>query len=154
MDIPKALLLAILGCVCFGSSVLGARELSDDSAMVARHEMWMAQYGRVYKDAAEKARRFEVFKANAAFIESFNAGNHKFWLGENQFADLTNAEFRALRTGFKSSRADRAPTPFRYANVSADDLPTSIDWRTEGAVTPVKDQGNCGGHVHTLHSFH
>lgn len=145
MDIPKALLLAILGCVCFGSSVLGARELSDDSAMVARHEMWMAQYGRVYKDAAEKARRFEVFKANAAFIESFNAGSHKFWLGVNQFADLTNEEFRATKNnkGFNPS-AVRVPTGFRYENLSLDALPATVDWRTKGAVTPIKDQGQCG----------
>lgn len=78
-----AFLLAILGCVCLCSSVLAARELSD-TAMVERHERWMAHYGRVYKDAAEKARRFEVFKDNVAFIESFNAaGNHKFWLSVN-----------------------------------------------------------------------
>ena len=55
MAIPKALILGILGCVCFCSSVLAARELSDDLSMVARHESWMVQYGRVYKDDAEKA---------------------------------------------------------------------------------------------------
>ena len=61
MATSKALLLlAILGCAC---SVLAARELSD-AAMVERHERWMVEYGRVYKDAAEKARRFEVFKDN------------------------------------------------------------------------------------------
>ena len=79
MAIPKALLLTILGCAFFCSAAIAARDLSDDSAMVARHEQWMAQYSRVYKDAAEKARRFEVFKANVKFIESFNtAGNRKF----------------------------------------------------------------------------
>uniref|UniRef100_A0A0D9W2N7 Peptidase C1A papain C-terminal domain-containing protein n=1 Tax=Leersia perrieri TaxID=77586 RepID=A0A0D9W2N7_9ORYZ len=145
MAIPKALLLAILGCLCLSSSVRAARELSDDSAMVARHESWMAQYGRVYKDAAEKARRFEVFKTNVAFIESFNAGNHKFWLGVNQFADLTNYEFKAMKTnkGFIPNTV-RDPTGFRYENVSIDALPATVDWRTKGAVTPIKDQGQCG----------
>jgi hypothetical protein len=44
-----------------------------------------------------------VFKANVAFIESVNAGNKKFWLEANQFADITEEEFRATRThGYKS----------------------------------------------------
>ncbi|CAN6234397.1 unnamed protein product [Urochloa humidicola] len=146
MAFPKALLLAILGCVCFFSAVLAARELSDDSAMVDRHEQWMLQYGCIYKDDAEKARRFEVFKANVKFIESFNAaGNRKFWLGANQFADLTNDEFKATKTnkGFNPN-AVKVPTEFRYANVSPDGLPATVDWRTKGAVTPIKDQGQCG----------
>ncbi|XP_034605913.1 senescence-specific cysteine protease SAG39 [Setaria viridis] len=146
MATPKALLLAALCCACFFAAVLAARELSDDSAMVARHEQWMAQHGRVYKDDAEKARRFEVFKTNVKFIETFNAaGNRKFWLGVNQFADLTNDEFRATKTnkGFNPN-AVKVPTGFRYANVSTDALPATVDWRTKGAVTPIKDQGQCG----------
>ncbi|KAM0928699.1 hypothetical protein ACQ4PT_002642 [Festuca glaucescens] len=146
MAISKALVLAILGCLCFCSSVLAARELTDDLSMVARHESWMAQYGRVYKDAAEKAKRLQVFKTNVEFIESFNnVGNHKFYLGVNQFADITNEEFKASKAnkGYKSSLG-RVPTRFRYENVSLGALPASVDWRTKGAVTPIKDQGQCG----------
>ncbi|XP_037427688.1 senescence-specific cysteine protease SAG39-like [Triticum dicoccoides] len=145
MAIPKALLLAILGFICLCSStVLSARELGD-AAMVERHEQWMVKYNRAYKDEVEKVQRFEVFRANVAFIESFNAGNHKFWLGVNQFTDLTNDEFRATKTnkGLKNSRS-KAPTGFKYNNVSTDALPAAVDWRTKGAVTPIKDQGQCG----------
>uniref|UniRef100_A0A804RSX8 Senescence-specific cysteine protease SAG39 n=1 Tax=Zea mays TaxID=4577 RepID=A0A804RSX8_MAIZE len=102
----QASILAVLSFAFFCGAALAARDLNEDSAMVARHEQWMAQYSRVYKDAAEKARRFEVFKANVKFIESFNTGgNRKFWLGINQFADLTNDEFRTTKTnkGFKPS---------------------------------------------------
>ncbi|RLM73232.1 senescence-specific cysteine protease SAG39-like [Panicum miliaceum] len=129
----KALLLAILGCVCFFSAVLAARELSDDSAMAARHEQWMAEYNRV------------KFKANVKFIESFNAArNRKFWLGVNQFADLTNNEFRATKAnkGLNPNTV-KVPTGFRYENVSIDALPATVDWRANGAVTPIKDQGQC-----------
>uniref|UniRef100_A0A452YWS0 Cathepsin propeptide inhibitor domain-containing protein n=1 Tax=Aegilops tauschii subsp. strangulata TaxID=200361 RepID=A0A452YWS0_AEGTS len=135
MAITRASLLAILGCLCFCSSALGARELNDDLSMVARHEGWMAEYGRVYKDAAEKAERFEIFKANAKFIESFNAGNHKFWLSINQFADLSNDEFRATKRnkGFIPNKV-KVPTEFRYENMSFDALPATMDWRTKGAV--------------------
>ncbi|KAB8117169.1 hypothetical protein EE612_058850 [Oryza sativa] len=152
--ISKPLLLAILCCiVCLYSSsggaiVAAARELGGDAAMAARHERWMAQHGRVYKDAAEKARRLEVFKANVAFIESFNAGGkNRYWLGVNQFADLTSEEFKATMTnnkGFSTPNGARVSTGFKYENVSADALPASVDWRTKGAVTPIKDQGQCG----------
>lgn len=101
----------------------------------------------MYKDAADKAWRFEVFKANLAFIDSVNAGNHKFWLEANRFADLTDDEFRATRTGYRrhrSSSTTTRTTGFRYANVSLDVLPESMDWRTNGVVTPIKDQGECG----------
>jgi KDEL-tailed cysteine endopeptidase len=108
----------------------------------------MVQYGRVYKDAAEKAYRFEVFNDNARFIESFNTENHKFRLGINQFADLTNEEFKAIKTnkGFIPNKV-KASTGFRYENINLDALPVTMDWRTKGAVTPIKNQGQCGKYI-------
>jgi KDEL-tailed cysteine endopeptidase len=145
MAITRASLLAILSCLCIFSSVLAARELNDDLSMVARHQDWMTKYGRVYKDAAEKAQRFEIFKTNARFVDSFNAGGRKFSLSINQFADISNDEFRATKTnkGFIPNKV-KVATGFRYENISLDALPATVDWRTKGAVTPVKDQGQCG----------
>ncbi|CAM0952218.1 unnamed protein product [Alopecurus aequalis] len=146
MVIHRASLIAILGCLCLCGAVIAARELKDDMSMVAKHEDWMAQYGRVYKDTTEKAQRFEVFKANVAFIESFNASNNKFRLGVNQFADIINEEFRTTKTnkGYKANHMRVLSTGFRYENASLEALPATVDWRAKGAVTPVKDQGQCG----------
>ncbi|CAN1229432.1 Senescence-specific cysteine protease SAG39 [Linum perenne] len=96
----------------------------------------MTRYGRSYNTPTEKETRFRIFKDNVAFIDSFNAaGDKSYKLGVNQFADLTNDEFKSSRNGFKDG-------PFRYENVSA--VPTTMDWRKKGAVTPIKDQGQCG----------
>ncbi|KAL2328033.1 hypothetical protein Fmac_021460 [Flemingia macrophylla] len=112
-----------------------------------RHEKWMAQYGKVYKDAAEKDKRFQIFKNNVQFIESFNAaGDKTFNLSINQFSDLHNEEFKALLTNGqkKAQRVESATeASFRYDSVSVTDIPATMDWRKRGAVTPIKDQGSC-----------
>ncbi|CAN1229446.1 Senescence-specific cysteine protease SAG39 [Linum perenne] len=104
--------------------------------MRLRHEEWISRFGRDYVDANEKELRYNIFKVNVQLIDSFNAApNNSYTLGLNQFADLTDQEFKATKTGFMDG-------PFRYENVSA--VPTTMDWRKKGAVTPIKDQGQCG----------
>ncbi|XP_038684097.1 senescence-specific cysteine protease SAG39-like [Tripterygium wilfordii] len=119
-----------------------ARTLQDVS-MYDRLEQWMAKYGRVYKDDNEKETRFNIFKENLAFIESFNKdGNKPYKLGINQFADLTNEEFKATRNRFKGHMCSNDAVSFKYENITA--VPSTMDWRKKGAVTPIKDQGQCG----------
>ncbi|CAL1393226.1 unnamed protein product [Linum trigynum] len=120
-----------------------ARSAPHEAAMRLRHEQWMARYGRVYGSANEKEARYQIFKDNADIVDSFNAaGDKPYKLGTNQFADLTNEEFRATRNRFKGHMCSAQQGPFRYENVTA--VPTTMDWRKKGAVTPIKDQGQCG----------
>ncbi|XP_047336319.1 senescence-specific cysteine protease SAG39-like [Impatiens glandulifera] len=110
--------------------------------MQKRHERWMTEQGRVYKDEAEKEKRYTIFKDNVEMIESFNrAANKPYKMGINQFADLTNQEFK-LRNKFKSHVCSDNNSLFKYQNISA--VPATMDWRKKGAVTPIKDQGQCG----------
>ncbi|KAH6816170.1 senescence-associated gene 12 protein [Perilla frutescens var. frutescens] len=133
--------MAVLG-LC---ASLAAARTAPDASMVERHEKWMVENGRVYKDDAEKAKRFLIFKDNVEYIEWFNeADAQPYNLAVNKFADLTNAEFQSSRNGYKLGSLPKPPkaSSFRYANVTA--VPASIDWRKKGAVTAVKDQGQCG----------
>ncbi|KAH7663459.1 Ananain protein [Dioscorea alata] len=107
------------------------------------HEQWMAKHGRIYKSSTGKEHRLKIFAENLDFIRSFNNnGTRSYKLAINRFADMTNEEFKAFRTGF--SKTSEAPdnSSFRYSNVT--DVPPSMDWRSKGAVTPIKNQGGCG----------
>ncbi|KAL6530700.1 hypothetical protein OROGR_014560 [Orobanche gracilis] len=115
------------------------------ASMYEKHEQWMTRYDKVYKDFQEREKRFNIFSENVNYIESFNnVGNKPYKLGINQYADLTNEEFIASKNRFKGHMCSSITrtTTFKYENVTA--VPSTVDWRQKGAVTPVKDQGQCG----------
>ncbi|KAF8391241.1 hypothetical protein HHK36_023543 [Tetracentron sinense] len=138
-------------CICATLFILGflvsqamSRSLHEAS-MPEQHELWMARFGRVYKDSEEKEMRFKIFQSNFEFINSFNGdASRSYKLSVNEFADQTNEEFVASRNGYKRSSPTKssATSSFKYQNVTA--VPSSMDWRKKGVVTPVKDQGQCG----------
>nr|AAP32195.1 cysteine protease 5 [Trifolium repens] len=136
--------LALFFCLGLLAIQVTSRTLQDDS-IFERHEQWMTHYGKVYKNPQEREKRLRIFTENLKYIEaSNNAGNNKpYKLGINQFADLTNEEFIASRNKFKGHMCSSIirTTTFKYENTS---VPSTVDWRKKGAVTPVKNQGQCG----------
>ncbi|KFK43609.1 hypothetical protein AALP_AA1G148800 [Arabis alpina] len=124
--------------------------LSQATSLVTLHQQWMIQFSRVYSSKSEKHMRFKVFKNNLKFIEDFNKQrNQSYKLGVNEFSDWTVEEFIATHTGLNDmnitslSKVVDETMPSLNWNVS-DVIGNSKDWRNEGAVTPVKNQGGCG----------
>jgi len=70
-------------------------------------------------------------------------GQFSYRLAINNFTDLTHQEFLKLYTGFIKDN-QKPKYNLRKVDVSADQLPESIDWRQKGIVTSVKNQGQCG----------
>jgi len=86
--------------------------------------------------------KYEVFKANLALINAHNQQKSSWQMGINQFADLTREEFKKVYLGtFASSNLRALKNAERRPRNGAAD--PSLDWRTKGAVGPVKEQGQC-----------
>jgi cathepsin L len=100
---------------------------------------FVAQHDKTYT-RAEYLHRFEVFKTNVEFINEHNLEGHGYTVAINKFADMTNAEYKALYVnGYRRANRSTGVVP----EVVGEPLAT-VDWVAKGAVMPIKDQGQCG----------
>jgi len=109
---------------------------------------WMVKFEKSYAPE-EFFYRYETFKANLDFIENHNTKkNSSYTLGVNQFADLSHGEFKNTYLGY-NAELRRGAKQVTLGDLKAPGAPAtypsgSLDWTTEGAVTGIKNQGNCG----------
>nr|GMC60684.1 cysteine proteinase COT44-like [Ipomoea batatas] len=120
-----------------------------DEEVKGVHQQWLAEHGKAYNGLGEMDKRFEIFKDNLKFIDEHNSmENRTYKVGLNKFADLTNDEYRSRFLGTRSDAKRRyvksRNASQRYGFRASEMLPESVDWRKNGAVAPVKDQGSCG----------
>jgi len=114
------------------------------SDIESNFDAYVRQFGKSYASAEERTQRLHIFSENMDFIEQSNAKNLSFTLGLTPFTDLSFSEWRdQFLTGFSQSAGlkengavFRAPEGF--------EVPESVDWVEKGAVTSIKDQGQCG----------
>ncbi|CAA7402560.1 unnamed protein product [Spirodela intermedia] len=157
MKLQLACLLALYGWA-FSTAAAGGSDPVEE-----RYERWLARYGRSYGDPREKERRFQIYSSNVALVDVVNSMGLSYNLTDSKFADMTNEEFRAKHLCLLSQPPPVAAAPSTAAaegpcgSAEGDEwgsygcpkplrpgLPVSVDWRKRGAVTPVKNQGQCG----------
>jgi len=99
-------------------------------------------YNKVYS-AEEFPLRLKNFEASLKRVATLNAKSRNAHYGITKFSDMSPQEFR------ETVLMNRTINPTRIPGVGVlkkkvDAVPASFDWRIQGAVTPVKDQGQCG----------
>ena len=140
--------------VSFFASVLSQSNLRGnvESTVVDDHVFewkefsnFQERFSKKYSTLQEMEERFSVFRENFKAIRQHNSdSSQNFTMGVNQFTDLTPSEFRATYvSGLKSSAPVQA-SGCKLFSSSASGSPDSYDWRQHNAVTPDKDQGQCG----------
>jgi len=89
----------------------------------------------------ETTTRLSTFTHNLRYIDTINRQHLSYTLAVNHLADRTISELATMRGSRSSPRAPASTSPTAAKMVS---VPSSLDWRDNGAVSPVKDQGICG----------
>ena len=100
-------------------------------------------FGKKYSTRERIVRRAH-FERSLQRVAAHNAGEHSWRAGINQFSDLSDEEFKSkvLMRPQKCSATNTVGVPGAAENKKKPaDLPPSIDWRSRGIVSEVKNQG-------------
>ena len=127
-----AVILAFIGAAAI---LLG----HNSTAKPSEFESWKAKHGVIFPNEFENTYREKVFLKNLAEIESHNANELKtYTMTLNQFSALTQEEFAQQYLGLVVSEEQKKRDSLDTVRIG------DVDWVSQGAVTPVKDQGQCG----------
>lgn len=102
---------------------------------------WKLDFNRMYGNEDE-SHRFDNFAENVARISAHNTNGSSFIMSTNKFSDLSPTEFRAQYLGY--TRGMRSEVSLGRHEWQGELVPDSVDWAEAGAVTPIKDQKQCG----------
>eukprot|EP00750_Incisomonas_marina_P012228 INCI16668.1.p1 GENE.INCI16668.1~~INCI16668.1.p1 ORF type:complete len:346 (-),score=58.59 INCI16668.1:85-1122(-) len=138
-----ALFAALFGVASAATSV----DLDNhDVPIKNRFTAFMKEFNKEYASTEEADAAFAAFVENDVKIQKHNALGLEYTLGHNEFSDMTAEQFNSVMLGGYSAKPESEKDydfslqdPERQA--AADD---AKDWVELGAVTPIKNQGQCG----------
>jgi cathepsin L len=129
-----------------GSLLAGVLAQGEPRNYRKEFEQFLQKFQKVYEDEREFAAHLDAFTTNVRYVEGENAkGTNSYTLGINEFSDMSADEFQMKYLGYvKPKQMFEGVAYLGPHKMSNQTLASSVDWRSKGAVTPVKNQGTCG----------
>ena len=109
-----------------------------EQEMFNNFKLFTRKYHKKYSSLQEYLARFRIFKKNFVAVSRMNRASY----GVTKFFDMTKNEFRRKYLNLDISVLNTIK--FGRPEVQRVDAPEAYDWREQGAVNAVKDQGSCG----------
>lgn len=125
-------------------------ELSSKEEIFTHFQSYIKKYNKKYKSPSEFMKRFDIFVNNFHELETIHQSNildnrtPDYKIGITKFADLTPQEFHERYLNLDISGVEKIRAESETMTSSLTDVPEAFDWRENGGVTPVKNQGSCG----------
>ncbi|CAO1331017.1 unnamed protein product [Diamesa serratosioi] len=134
----KCLLLVVAVIAC-------ANAVTKQEVLVEEWKSFKMMHSKTY-NRAEESIRYGIYMANRQLIAKHNQKyalkEVSYTMGINEFSDMTSEEFLDVMTSH--IYGDDGQSGVEFIEADNVEMPTQADWRSEGAVTPVKNQGQCG----------
>jgi len=133
----------------FVAGALALRMPKGNAENMARFAQFMRDYNKKYESQAEIRKRFNIFVENLKRINELNKHSTGAVYNVTKFSDLTPEEFHKYPCGVDKLSELNARRPnfqpiHKVPTLDVTANPPSWDWTTKGAVTPVKNQEQCG----------
>ena len=125
----------------------------DDAERTCEDEFgsFVRKFEKHYDSPEEEEIRRNIFCDRLAWIKKRNSENHEYTVGITPFADLSPDEFRStygMSAKYMNASISEIWGGLEEVNdpslLRSTAAPSSVDWRREGAVSGVQNQGHCG----------
>ncbi|XP_068084043.1 cathepsin L isoform X3 [Anabrus simplex] len=138
--------MKIFMLLCTFFSVIRANEMDWDNFKIVYH--------RKYASPLEEQHRKKIYMENKQKITEHNKrfmdGEVSYTMRLNEYGDMNFTEFHASFIASGGGNYTMNVTKGRdlwaekYVPTADKELPSEVDWRKKGAVTPARKQGGCG----------